>query len=291
MPSLKEIKTRILSVRSTRKITSAMMMIASSKLRKIQKIIETLYPYQQKLQQLMELFVNSQDNLASPFAEQRQIKRVALILFSSNTSLAGRFNENVISQLKVTVNEYLPLGKENIHIYAIGDKVREAARRLGFETPDIFRHIADKPSYEATRQLASDLMELFLNKKIDKVELIYHHYKSKGTQELLRETFLPITLMTENEKWKIPRPDYIVEPDPQTIMDRLIPKVLKLKLYTVRADSVSSEHAARTIAMQTATDNADDLLDELTLQYNKLRQQSITNELLDIIGGSFGKPG
>ncbi|HAC73947.1 MAG TPA: ATP F0F1 synthase subunit gamma, partial [Porphyromonadaceae bacterium] len=135
------------------------------------------------------------------------------------------------------------------------------------------------------------LMELFLNKKIDKVELIYHHYKSKGTQELLRETFLPITLMTEDERWKIPQPDYIVEPDPQTIMDQLIPKVLKLKLYTIHADSVSSEHAARTIAMQTATDNADDLLDELTLQYNKLRQQSITNELLDIIGGSFGKPG
>lgn len=291
MPSLKEIKTRIQSVRSTRKITSAMMMIASSKLQKIQKIIKNLYPYQQKLQQLMELFMNSQNNMVSPFAEQRHIKRVAIILFSSNTSLAGRFNENVISQLKVTVNEYLPLGKENIQIYAIGDKVCKAARKLGFETPDNFHHIADKPSYEAMQQLASNLMELFLNKKIDKVELIYHHFKSKSTQELLRKTFLPITLMTKNEKWKIPELDYIVEPDPQTIMEQLIPKVLKLKLYTVHTDSVSSEHAARIIAMQIATDNADDLLKELTLQYNKLRQQSITNELLDIIGGSFGKSG
>ena len=289
MPSLKEIKTRIQSVRSTRKITSAMMMISSSKLRKTQKITENLYPYQQKLQQLMELFVNSQNDFTSPYAERRPIKRVAIIAFSSNTGLAGRFNDNVITQLKDTVNNYLYLGKENIQIYAIGDKVREAARKIGFETTTNFHAIADKPSYEATQQLASDVMELFLKKKLDKVELIFHHYKSKSTQELVQETFLPITLNTPEEKWNIPEIDYIVEPDPQTIMEQLIPKTLKLKLYTVHADSVSSEHAARTIAMQTATDNADDLLDDLTLQHNKLRQQSITNELLDIIGGSFGR--
>ncbi|MGI6046948.1 MAG: F0F1 ATP synthase subunit gamma [Petrimonas sp.] len=291
MPSLKEIKNRIQSVRSTRKITSAMMMISSSKLRKIQKIIENLYPYQQKLHQLMELFVNSQNDFVSPFAQQQPIKRVAIVAFSSNTSLAGRFNDNVINELKSIVNTYLYLGKENIEIYAIGDKVGKAARKMGFETLNNFRQIADKPSYEATQQLASDLMDMFLKKKFDKVELIYHHYKSKSSQELVCETFLPITLNTDEDKWNVPEFDYIVEPDPQTIMNQLIPKTLKLKLYTAHADSVSSEHAARTIAMQTATDNADDLLDELTLQYNKLRQQSITNELLDIIGGSFGREG
>ena len=268
-----------------------MMMISSSKLRKIQKIIENLYPYQQKLHQLMELFVNSQNDFISPFAQQQPIKRVAIVAFSSNTSLAGRFNDNVINELKSIVNTYLYLGKENIEIYAIGDKVGKAARKMGFETLNNFRQIADKPSYEATQQLASDLMDMFLKKKFDKVELIYHHYKSKSSQELVCETFLPITLNTDEDKWNVPEFDYIVEPDPQTIMNQLIPKTLKLKLYTAHADSVSSEHAARTIAMQTATDNADDLLDELTLQYNKLRQQSITNELLDIIGGSFGREG
>ena len=220
---------------------------------------------------------------------QRQIKRVAIVAFSSNTSLAGRFNDNVINELKSTLNTYHYLGKENIQIYAIGDKVREAAQKMGFEISNNFRQIAEKPSYDATQQLALDLMDMFLKKKIDKVELIYHHYKSKSVQELVHETFLPITLNTGEEKWNVSELDYIVEPDAQTIMNQLIPKTLKLKLYTAHADSVSSEHAARTIAMQTATDNADDLLDELTLQYNKLRQQSITNELLDIIGGSFGK--
>lgn len=268
-----------------------MMMISSSKLRKIQKTIENLYPYQQKLHQLMELFVNSQNDFVSPFAEQRPIKRVAIVAFSSNSSLAGRFNDNVITQLKTVVNTYQSLGKENIQIYAIGDKVREAALKMGFEPLNNYHHVVEKPSYETTQPLASDLMDLFLKKKIDKVELIYHHYKNKSTQELVHETFLPITLNTDEEKWNVPQLDYIVEPDPQTIMNQLIPKTLKLKLYTAHADSISSEHAARTIAMQTATDNADDLLDELTLQYNKLRQQSITNGLLDIIGGSFGRQG
>ena len=289
-------------MKSSRKITSAMMMIASSKLRKMEKIIENLLPYEEKLYQLMTLFVHSQqEKLSSPFAEKRPVKRVAILAFSSNSGLAGRFNDEVGELLEKTVEEYRSLGKENVQVYAIGSKVQEVAARLGYENSEQLRTVADKPTYDALQELQAQLTDAFLKKKIDKVELIYHHYKSKRVQKLVREDYLPIVLggngdgNGDNNGEPAERngdsngTDYIIEPDSRTIMEVLIPKSLKLKLYTVHVDTVASEHAARTIAMQTATDNADDLLDELTLQYNTMRQQSITNELLDIIGGSFGR--
>jgi F-type H+-transporting ATPase subunit gamma len=147
--------------------------------------------------------------------------------------------------------------------------------------------MADKPSYIAALSFADDIMRMFKNRDIDRVELIYHHFKSKSTQVITEETLLPIQLKPA-EKGTVAL-DYIVEPDRETIMAELIPKVLRLKIYTALLDSNASEHAARTMAMQTATDNASDLLQELSLQYNKSRQQAITNELLDIIGGSFGQ--
>jgi F-type H+-transporting ATPase subunit gamma len=179
------------------------------------------------------------------------------------------------------------LGVENILVYPVGKKVAKASRKTGFEPQNNFDAMADKPSYLAALTLADDIMLLFKNKDIDRVELIYHHFKSRSTQVMMDETFLPIQLKPA-EKGTVAL-DYIVEPDRETIMAELIPKVLRLKIYTALLDSNASEHAARTIAMQTATDNASDLLQELSLQYNKSRQQAITNELLDIIGGSFGQ--
>lgn len=289
MPSLKEIKTRILSVRSTRKITSAMMMISSSKLRKTQNIIEKIDPYAERVFRLMNLLLNSERDFTSPFSVQRPVKHVAIVAFSSNSSLAGRFNDNVTDELKSAVSTYQHLGKENIFIYPVGDKVQAEAKKMGFHTLENFHNIAQKPAYEATQQLSSDLMMLFRERMIDKVELIYHHYKSKTTQVVTRETFLPMELQQPAGGENSEESYYIVEPDKKTVLEQLIPKALKLKLFTVHTHSVASEHAARTMAMQIATDNAEDLIDELTLQFNKLRQQTITNELLDIIGGSFGK--
>jgi F-type H+-transporting ATPase subunit gamma len=169
----------------------------------------------------------------------------------------------------------------------VGKKVAKASHKLGFEPEAHFEAMADKPSYASTASLADDLMELYRNKDIDKVELIYHHFASKSSQILKSETFLPIQL--QPSKKGVVALDYIVEPDRETIMNELIPKVLRLKIYTALLDSNASEHAARTMAMQMATDNATDLLQELSLQYNKSRQQAITNELLDIVGGSFGR--
>ena len=287
MASLKEIKSRIQSVKSTQKITSAMKMVSSAKLRKAQKNIENLFPYEQRLNGLLNNFLSAEEDNVSVYAETRELKRVAIIVFSSNSSLCGSFNTNVSKRFNQTIEKYKALGVENILVFPVGKKVAKASRKTGFEPQNNFDSMADKPSYIAALSFADDIMNLFKNKDIDRVELIYHHFKSKSTQVLTEETLLPIQLKPA-EKGTVAL-DYIVEPDRETIMADLIPKVLRLKIYTALLDSNASEHAARTMAMQTATDNASDLLQELSLQYNKSRQQAITNELLDIIGGSFGQ--
>ena len=288
MASLKEIKSRIQSVKSTQKITSAMKMVSSSKLRKAQKQIESFYPYEQKLNRILSNFLRAEEDNSSIYAENREIRRVAIIAFSSNSSLCGSFNSSVAKRLTTTLEKYTHLAHENILIFPIGKKISRVVKKMGFPI-DNFDEMADKPTYSAAQLLAKRVMELFRNGEVDKVELIYHHFNSKSSQVLMDETMLPITLEANYEDQIGTQLNYIVEPDRATIMNDLIPKVLRLKLYTALLDSIASEHAARTIAMQIATDNADDLLQELNLQYNKSRQQAITNELLDIIGGSFGQ--
>lgn len=262
-----------------------MMMVSSAKLRKTQDIIQNLYPYEQKLSQLLHLFLSEEREFISPFTEQRTIQRVAIIAFSSNTSLAGRFNHNIADKLGEVVKRYRSLGNDHILVWPIGEKVAKAAIDMGLEIQGNYDDISGKPTYEAMQQIAGEMMDLFLKGTIDRVELLYHHFRNKSSQVVIHETFLPIELKAD--KPTEPALDYIVEPDAETVLSLLIPKTLKLKLFTAHVDSVTSEHAARMMAMQIATDNADDLIEDLTLEYNKLRQQSITNELLDIAGGSF----
>ena len=284
MALLKEIKSRLQSVHSTRKITTAMMMVSSAKLLKTQQLIQTLYPYEQELYHMLQLLLQGEKEFLSPYTQQRDVKRVAIVAFTSNTGLAGRFNDNIAVKLTSVVEEYLPLGRENILIYPIGGKVAKAVRKMGMVAAGEFDTIAAKPSYQPIRKIAQELMQLYITGEINRVELIYHHYKSKGTQEVVQETFLPIALPAGEEDDL--KNDYIVEPDRDSLLQELLPKVIQLKLYTVLIDSATSEHAARMTAMLIANDNADNLIDELKLEYNKLRQQTITNELLDIAGGT-----
>ncbi|MCL1867553.1 MAG: F0F1 ATP synthase subunit gamma [Paludibacter sp.] len=287
MSSLKEIKSRIQSVGSTRKITSAMKMVSSAKLRKAQRTIENFLPYENKLNSLLTNFLSADTDTVSPFACQRKTENVAVVAISSNSSLCGAFNSNVARLLIQTLNEYKHLGKSNIKLYPIGKKIAKSAEKIGFSYENDFEKIVDKPSYEAIAAIAEQLMNDFLSKKIDRVELIFHHFKNKSSQILQRETLLPFSLKNEtnaNENQSY----YIVEPSRKQILNELIPKVIKLRLFAALLDSSASEHAARTIAMQIATDNANDLMQELTLQYNKSRQQAITAELLDITGATFG---
>ena len=297
MASLKEVKTRINSVKSTRKITSAMKMVASAKLHKAQGAIENMLPYERKLNKILTNFLSADLPVESPYIKAREVKRVAIVAFSSNTSLCGAFNANVIMMLLQPVGEFRTLGQDNILIFPVGKKVDEAVKRLGFEPQETSPKLSDKPSYQEASELAHRLMEMYVSGEIDRVELIYHHFKSMGVQILLRETYLPIDLtrvVDEEEKQKEEEVqggeianDYIIEPSAEELIANLIPTVLSQKLFTAAVDSNASEHAARTLAMQVATDNANELIQDLTKQYNKSRQQAITNELLDIVGGSM----
>lgn len=322
MPSLKEIKTRIASVSNTRKITSAMKMVASSKLHHAQNAIESMLPYEAMLEHILKTFLVSTPDTDTPFDEERPVKRVALLVFSSNSSLCGGFNANVIKLLQQTIDEYHAKGltDKDIVIYPVGRKVFEAAKKRGYECVYPYPQLADKPNSEECRNIAKELGQKWLKGEFDKVEIIYHHFKSAGSQVLQRKNFLPIDLEEElnedtvrdlssnistkaaqdylkkkgqtetqksNSETVTPlNDDFIIEPDLHTVLTSLVPKLLHLMVYTALLDSNASEHAARMVAMQTATDNADDLLRSLNLQYNKSRQAAITSELLDIMGGS-----
>lgn len=318
MPSLKEIKGRIASVNSTRKITSAMKMVASSKLHHAQQMIENMLPYENMLERILRSFLASEADAHTVFSEVRPVKHVAFVVYSSNSSLCGGFNANVTKMLHAAVEEYSTLGKENILVYPVGRKIAEQVQKMGLESAGDFTELADKPNVAQCIDIARELGEKFLKGEIDRIELIYHHFKSAGSQILQRKTFLPIDVSEvigqdndrdlshktvtpemqeylrknakEEEKKKVEskplNDNFIVEPDMDTVLKTLIPKLAHLMLYTALLDSNASEHAARMVAMQTATDNADELLRVLNLQYNKSRQQAITNELLDIVGGS-----
>ena len=292
MPSLKEIKGRIGSVQSTLKITSAMKLVASAKLRKAQQTIEGMRPYERKLQGMLDHLVASGAKLSGEYTRTPAAgpdapgQRIALVAFASNSSLCGAFNANAVRLTLETIRSY---GDADVTVYSIGRKMADAMRKAGKPSPADYQKLADKPSYAPAAELAEQLMEEFLAGRLDRIDLVYNHFVSSGKQVPVRETLLPMTSVIssgaegEVEKSEI---DYILEPSASALLVDLVPKSLRLKFYTALLDSNASEHAARTVAMQTATDNGEDLLQELTLQYNKSRQQKITSEILDLAGGS-----
>ena len=284
MASLKEVKGRIATVTNTRKITSAMKMVASSKLYKAQEAITHMLPYEQRLHKLFDHLLGNGEVLI--WNTPREVKRVALVVFSSNNSLCGAFNANVIKQALTWLEEHKGLGEENVLIYAIGKKVSDALLRREYTLQGYFEGMANRPSFSDASALAQTLMDMFVSGKVDHVTFIYNHYKSMSSQVLKREVYLPMQT-SGNTMDGIKETNYILEPSRKELLAMLLPKVLRLKLYTVLLDSNASEHASRAMAMQIATDNADDLLQKLTLMYNKTRQQAITSELLDIVGGSM----
>lgn len=318
MPSLKEIKNRINSVNSTRKITSAMKMVASSKLHHAQTMIENMLPYEGMLEGILKTLVASDVDAQSVYSVTREVKSVAIIAFSSNSSLCGGYNASVINKLLKTHKEYSDKGID-VTVYPVGRKVSEKVQKLGLKCAGNFDVLADKPNAKDCQSIGEEVYRKFLKGEYDRVEIIYHHFKSAGSQILTCKELLPIDLesamdydhfrdlktvvanektvqyikdnaqdqQTESKKKaKAINPNYIVEPDMETLLLTLIPRYINLMVYTALLDSNASEHAARMVAMQTATDNADELIYQLNLQFNKSRQQAITNELLDIVGGS-----
>ncbi len=331
MASLKEVKRRINSVRGTMKVTSAMGSIAAAKLHKTQATIEHLMPYQNEMHRIVDILLdcsNSRSTVAV-YAAHRPVHKVALVLVSSNKSFCGAFNSNVFKLLAQVVAEYEQQGlkREDIIIFGVGDKGADAAKKAGFNVVSKHSHLSDKHEWEETADFARELIRMFRTGEVDKVEVIYSHFKSSVSQIPVRETYLPFKLqtgkaeeeedldaeVTENEDLKEEEvaaltgtedgkltdfktqtghsenflyDDYIIDPDAEYILMNTIPRVLVLKVYTILLDAATAEHAARTMAMQQASDNGEKLLQDLNILYNKQRQQAITNELLDIVGGT-----
>lgn len=285
MASLKEIKIRIASIRNTQKITSAMKMVSSAKLHHTQTIAERMLDYASKLSAILDGTLSAESDMNTLYSAVREVKQVAIVAFSSNTGLCGAFNANIWKELADRLHRYETEGI-NVHIYPVGKKIADELHKAGYETNDSFMQIGDKPVYENASKLATALMELYTSGQADRVDLLYHHFKNMAQQVVTEKVFLPVTLSEATPTELEVSTNYILEPSSEQLLALLLPKVLHLNIYTTLLDTVTAEHAARMLAMQTANDNANDLIQELTLQYNKTRQQAITNELLDIMGGS-----
>ncbi len=285
MASLKELRTRISSVKTTKQMTSAMKMVAAAKLRKAQQAITQVRPYADKIHSMLENLVNASfDDIDNIFFKKRKINKILIILISSNRGLCGAFNSNVEKLATKTINEYLKNGysPENIEVYPIGKRGAEAMKRLKYNIFKTNYEIFDNLSYKQAQQIAQELTELYKNTKFDKIEIIYNSFKNAATQIITKQQFLPIS---QNSNKKV-NGDYVYEPNHKTVLKKLIPESLTMQIYRALLDSYAAEHGARMTAMHKATDNATDLIHDLTLSYNKARQAAITKEILEIVGGA-----
>jgi F-type H+-transporting ATPase subunit gamma len=283
MANLKEIRNRISSVSSTMQITSAMKMVSAAKLKKAQDAITTMRPYADKQTELLQSLSATLDgDIGSDYTADREVKKVLLVAISSNRGLAGAFNSNIVKSSLSLINETYK-GKQ-VDFFTLGKKANDV---LNKEQTIIENNIEifDDLTYENNAQIAQKLMNLFTDGTYDKIILIYNKFKNAATQIIMNEQFLPIVSNQELDE-KVEVSDYIFEPSKEKIVEELIPKSLKMQLLKALRDSSASEHGARMTAMHKATDNATELRDALTLQYNKARQASITNEILEIVGGA-----
>jgi F-type H+-transporting ATPase subunit gamma len=286
MANLKEIRNRIVSIDSTKQITNAMKMVSAAKLKKAQDSITQMRPYAEKLQELLQNISGTlEGNVGGEYTKQRTVENVLLVVFSSNKGLCGGYNSSVLKEVtKLIQNEYK--GKK-VTLITIGKKATQSLGKL-YKIESSIIEIVDKPSFEDTVSLAEGIIQSYLNYEFDKVVLVYNHFRNAGTQIVITEQALPVEL---KQSEAVVNMDYIFEPDKEEIITDLIPKTLRMQFFKALLDSIASEHGARMTAMHKATDNANDLLNELKLGYNKARQAAITTEILEIVGGAAALDG
>ncbi|MCQ2185581.1 MAG: ATP synthase F1 subunit gamma [Bacteroidales bacterium] len=282
MASLKEIRGRIGSVKGTLKITSAMRLISSAKLHTAQGAIGNLVPYEFYVQDILVSLMGCGDATAAlaPYLSEGESREIAVILITSNQTLCGAFNVNIMKAFES--RKYNP---EHTTVYAVGKYGMKQVQKLGFRTVDCCE-LSAHANYDSSNALAEKLSAEFTGGKIGRVDMVYAHYASPVSQPIQSESYLPLNLeAATGGAHSQEDTDYIVEPSAAELLERMLPMVLRLKMHTVMLDSAAAEHAARTLAMQMASENAEELIAELSLQYNKLRQQAITSEILDLLGG------
>ncbi len=313
MANLKEVRTRIESVNSTKQITSAMKMVAASKLRKSQNAILALRPYAEKFSEIITAVSKSTSKDTSQQAQSssfkvlrstdnsQQLKRVLIVPVSSNKGLCGVFNANVIrATINLIKEEYQELyDNNNVDILCIGSKVEDALKFKKYPVIGNENELLDKLTYDNIVPFAETLMQYYNEGRYDRIVFVYNQFKNAATQILVTEQFLPIISLQDNgstsrdasqqvlrSKFFVLSSDFIFQPSKEELLETMIPKSLKLQIYKMLLDSFASEQGARMISMTQATDNATELLKELNLTYNKARQSAITNELVEIVSGA-----
>ncbi len=287
MASLKEVRNRIASVKSTQQITSAMKMVAASKLRKAQTGILQLRPFAQKQQLMLQnLSAGTESGLPGGLSEKRATNRILFVVLSSNRGLCGAFNSNVIKQANIDSRSIIAANPgSEITMITIGRKASEYFARSSFKLAESHDDIYDELTYGRASQLADHLIDLFTKKLYDKIYIVYHQFKNAVVQYLVTEQFLPVEPITSEEE-NGAQSEYIFDPSRDEILESIVPRILRTQLYKALLDSWASEQGARMTAMSQATDNAQELLKELKLTYNKARQAAITNEILEIVSGA-----
>lgn len=287
MGNLKEIRVRIASVQSTQKITSAMKLVSAAKLRRAQNAIIGLRPYSNKLNEILSNLSSSLENSAEmPLLKARNIEKVVLVVISSNRGLCGGFNSNIVKEvIRVVENRYAKQNQEgNLQLICLGKKAAEQLSKK-YNVISVIEEVIETSQFTVISDLAEKLMKQYINKEVDKVEVIYNRFQNAATQYVQSENYLPVENLAA-QKENATNIDYIFEPSREELVSELIPKILKLQLYKTLIDSIASEHGARMTSMAKATDNATEILKELKLKYNNARQAAITNELNEIVSGA-----
>lgn len=288
MSGLKEIRTRIASVKTTRQVTSAMKMVSAAKLKKAQDAILQIRPYAEKLHEILMSLSSSLDNVDdSVYTQQRDPEKVLIVLISSNRGLCGGFNSNItkkaVELVETKYSRQMKLGK--VDFICIGKQGMRQVKHKGMNVAENHNELFDSISFESVSAVSTEIMKAFADKKFDRVELVYNQFKNAAVQIQTTEQFLPVEMIQE-EAGKSGSYNFIYEPSQEEIIRELIPRSLKIQFYKAILDSHAAEHGARMTAMHQATDNATDLLKDLTLQYNKARQSTITGEILEIVSGA-----
>ena len=285
MPSLKEIRARITSVASTEKITSAMKMVSAAKLKKTEGITLRFLPYRDKLSEALSNYLSALDEQVSiPLAEQREVHRVAIIGFASSNGLCGIYNTNVGKLFVKTYNDYVnSLGADQVDVILFGKKLFDYAKKNSITAKSTFPSLSECLSFESATELSDLMTAQFLSHDIDRVVMVYNHHKNAGVQVPQADIVLPLATDTLPSDASF---DYLVEPNKETFVNELVPKVIRTKFYSIMLDALTAEHGARMTAMHIASDNANLLLQDLRRDYNRARQNVITTELIDIVGGA-----
>ena len=288
MGNLKIIRTRIASVASTQKITSAMKLVSAAKLRKAQNAIVGLRPYSTKLDEILGTLSDTVENKEKlPFLKVREPKNVVLVAITANRGLCGTFNSNVIKEVQRVIREqYAQQNQDgNLSIVCIGRKGYEQLGKY-YKIRNYNDQLIENPDFNDLTMIANQLLEDFLNQKIDKIDIIYNRFVNPATQKIEVAHFLPVQNLDTEFRNEKKQHDYIFEPSKDVLLMELIPKILKIKIFKSLIDSIASELGARMTSMAKATDNASDMLKELKMKYNNARQSSITTELIEIISGA-----